>query len=341
MMRCASDKASEKTLARQWELLRTLPSRGAGLTSREITERINSLGFSVSKRQIERDLQDLSAIFPLHCNDSSIPYGWRWADHASLDLPGLTVGDALSLKLVELTLRDLLPPAILSGLLPRFSEADRKLTALVESNPNARWRDKVRSVSPGLNLQKIAIDAAILETIQECLLADEQIEADYRGGEGKVSQGLRLHPQALVVRGPATYLLASSFDYPDVRRFALHRFTSAARTYEASRRIEGFDVDEYLQAGGMEFGDGRPVRLEARVSSGLATVLRETPLAENQTLVEEGERFRLTASHADSWQLFWWLLGQGDQIEVLAPLELRARVMSCLSAALAQYQSSE
>lgn len=328
-------------IARQWELLKCLPGRGAGRSTKELTRQLVDAGFIVSKRQVERDLLALSTIFPLHCNDASIPYGWRWSDHASLDLPGLTLSDALSLKVVESFLRDLLPPVILSGLLPRFSEANRKLAALTESNPNARWRDKVRSVSPGLNLQKIAIDAAMLETIQECLLADEQIAADYRGGGGKVSQGVRLHPQALVVRGPATYLLASSFDYPDVRRFALHRFTSAKRTYEASRRVEGFDVDKYLQAGGMEFGDGRPVRLEARVSPGLATVLRETPLAQDQSLVVEGERFRLTASHADSWQLFWWLLGQGDQIEVLAPPELRTRVMSGLSAALAQYQSPE
>lgn len=331
----------ENALSRQWELLKLLPSRGSGKSARELTEALAATGFSVSKRQVERDLRDLSSIFPLQCNDNSIPYGWRWADHASLDVPALTVGDALSLKLVETSLRDQLPPAILSSLLPRFSEAERKLIALADTNPNAQWRGKVRSVSPGLTFQKIAIDVAILETIQECLWADEQIEADYRGGEGKISRGLRLHPQALVMRGPVTYLLASSFDYPDVRRFALHRFNSVTRTYEPIRRIEGFNVDEYLQAGGMEFGDGRPVRLEARVSSGLATVLRETPLAENQTLVEEGKWFYLTVSHADSWQLFWWLLGQGNQIEVLAPPDLRTRVMSALSAALAQYQSTE
>lgn len=323
---------------RCWEMLKLLPNKGAGKTASEITLGLKHAGFSVSKRQVERDLQALSSIFPLHCNDAGMPYGWRWADHASVELPGLAVSDALSLKLVESSLKDLLPQAVLASLLPRFDEAERKLAALADSNPNARWRDKVRLVSPGLNLQKISIDAGVLEVVQECLLADEQIDADYQGGEGKFSQGIRLHPLALVTRGPATYLLATSFDYPDVRRYALHRFSAARRTYDSCQRLQDFDVDAYLRAGGMEFGKGAPVRLEAYVSSGLATVLRETPLGSDQVLVPEDARFRLSVTHAESWQLHWWLLGQGDQIEVLAPASLRDRIFNSLSAALANYQ---
>ena len=325
------------TVARQWELLRKLPSRGAGKSAKDLTLALVQDGYSVSKRQVERDLQDLSSIFPLHCNDAGMPYGWRWADHASLDLPGLTVADALSLKLVEQSLKSQLPPAILTGLLPRFAEAERKLEALGGGNTNAHWPDKVRSISPGLNLQKIPLDATLLATVQECLLNDEQIEAEYLSGEGKATKALVLHPLALVTRGPATYLVATAFDYPDTRRYALHRFVSATRSYESSRRPPDFDIDAYLRAGGMEFGDGTPIHLLAFVSPGLATVLNEAPLADDQVLEPEGERIHLSVTHADSWQLRWWLLSQGDQIEVLEPESLRQQMMASLIAALAQY----
>lgn len=67
------------TLSRQWELLRQLPSRSPGATSAALAMRLRDAGFSISKRTIERDLNELSLIFPLERNDKSIPYGWHWS----------------------------------------------------------------------------------------------------------------------------------------------------------------------------------------------------------------------------------------------------------------------
>ncbi|MDD0972969.1 WYL domain-containing protein [Pseudomonas fontis] len=67
------------TLSRQWELLRQLPSRSPGVTSAQLVMRLKDAGFPISKRSIERDLNELSLIFPLERNDKSIPYGWHWS----------------------------------------------------------------------------------------------------------------------------------------------------------------------------------------------------------------------------------------------------------------------
>jgi predicted DNA-binding transcriptional regulator YafY len=66
--------------------------------------------------------------------------------------------------------------------------------------------------------------------------------------------------------------------------------------------------------------------------------LRETPIAEDMVLVQEGELWRLTATLADSWQLGWWVLSQGAAIKVLAPQVLREAIMKELTQALAAYQ---
>ena len=81
-------------VARLFELLKLLPSRGPGITAREICARLDASGFSVSKRTVERDLTELSRLFGLECNDKSQPYGWRWAQHQGLSLPGLGLTDA-------------------------------------------------------------------------------------------------------------------------------------------------------------------------------------------------------------------------------------------------------
>jgi len=103
-------------LARQWELLKLLPPKGPGITAKDLAERLARAGFEVSKRTIERDLQDLSLIFPVMCNEKGIPYGWHWMPGASTDLPAITLSDALSLHVVEDFVRPLLPASVLEAL---------------------------------------------------------------------------------------------------------------------------------------------------------------------------------------------------------------------------------
>ncbi len=76
------------TLSRQWALLRQLPSRSPGITSAELVWGLRDVGFTVSKRTVERDLNELSLIFPLERNDKSIPFGWHWSASAVGELRG-------------------------------------------------------------------------------------------------------------------------------------------------------------------------------------------------------------------------------------------------------------
>lgn len=192
------------TLARQWELLKLLPTRGPGKTAKELAEALNDAGFQVSKRQVERDLGELYEVFTLDCNNASPPYGWRLPPKATIDIPGLTLAEALSLRLVEETLRTLLPPALLGALESRFQQAQRKLEALADGNTTARWMNKVRTVPPALPLLPPEVDRDVLETVQDALLADRQLEVEYRKFDAEEPSKLTLHPLGLVQRGPAT-----------------------------------------------------------------------------------------------------------------------------------------
>jgi len=66
--------STRNTLARQWELLRQLPSKGPGITRSDLLERMKDAGYRVTKRTIERDLVELSRLFPLTCNDGGVPF---------------------------------------------------------------------------------------------------------------------------------------------------------------------------------------------------------------------------------------------------------------------------
>ena len=318
--------STRHTLSRQWELLKLLPGRGAGKTAKELAEALNDAGFRVSKRQVERDLGDLMESFPIDCNNAGSPYGWRWVPGASADIPGLTLAEALSLHLIEETLRPLLPASVLQSVEPRLRQAAKKL-ASDDHLPLARWGDKVRCIHPALPLQAPQVAPEILEGVHAGLLQERQLEVMYRPMDAEDPRPLTLHPLGLVQRGPVAYLIATAFQYPDLRLYALHRFTAAVVTDAKATHQEDFDIDRYIAGGALQFSStGRQLPLILAVDETYARILRETPLSADQEIRIKAERTTVRATVADSWQLRWWILGQGDAVEVLKPAALQREI---------------
>ena len=57
------------SLVRQWEILRILPTQGAGLTVTEIEQALASRAFVAHHRTVERDMKVLPLCFPIHVHD--------------------------------------------------------------------------------------------------------------------------------------------------------------------------------------------------------------------------------------------------------------------------------
>ncbi|HUR42184.1 MAG TPA: WYL domain-containing protein [Verrucomicrobiae bacterium] len=330
-------KAKNEAIARQWALLKLLPSRPPGKSARELTDGLEGEHFRVTKRTVERDLLDLELIFPITCNNRGTPRGWHWTEDARVDLPGMSVAEALSLRLIAQYLKPLMPSSLLRGLEPRFQLASSKLAAIASSNQASRWMEKVAIVAPTLALVPPNIDNEIFETVQEALMGDEQLEVAYQSAGKSSATQIRLHPLALVQRGPVSYLVASAFQYDSPRQFALHRFRRAERVKERVRRPKDFSLDRYIASGAFEFGSGAQLALEATVSKQLAGYLAETPLAKNMKLEERNGGVRLFATVADSPQLRWWILSHGPAIQVLKPTTLKTEIVALLQAAAACY----
>lgn len=332
-----NDKQS--VLLRQWELLKQLPSQGTGKTASELTRALHDAGYDITKRQVERDLNELMEAFTLDRDDRSIPHGWKWMKGASVDLPGMTISEALSLRLVEDTIKPLLPISMLEGLETRFRQAEKQLLALGKENRKAKWASKVRTVTPTMPLLPPEINSTVLATVQEALLSDVQIEVDYQAMRDEADKQMLLSPLALVNRGTVTYLVATAFEYQDVRLYAMHRIRNATQTNNAVKRPADFDLDQYIQEGGLHFGYGKSIRLSAWLSPVLARLLEETPMSEDQQLTPADGKVKLTATVMDSWQLTWWLMSQGNGIEVASPVALRRKIAGRLADAAAQYGS--
>ena len=158
--------AGADTLVRHWTLLKLLPARGPGKTVRELTEALVGRDFPVTRRTIERDLQLLSGVFPLVCNDKGTPQGWHWHPGHEPALPELSLADAVSMQTIETLLRPLLPKAVTDALEGRFGHARRRL----QTEGGARWRERLRYVAPALPVHPPVIAAGVLEAVQEAVL---------------------------------------------------------------------------------------------------------------------------------------------------------------------------
>ncbi|CAN5116494.1 WYL domain-containing protein [soil metagenome] len=343
-------KDTRSTLLRQWEMLRMLAvsrsdSRDTGRwdKSSEIARKLQVAGYDVSVRTVQRDLKELSAIFPIDLNDkNATEYGWRWEKGAHLDIPGMSASEALAMRLVEMHLKQLLPAAMLDGLQGVFAMAQSKLELLESqfSGQSKDWLNKVRVVPPTQPLLPPVVNVDAQAALYQGLLENKQLSVNYESIGNDTTTDLVLHPLGLVMRGALTYLVASAWKYPDVRLYALHRFRRVEMLDTGVKKPKGFDLDAAITNGFADFSNqDEPIQLELLCADHVAALLAETPLSKDQTTsVEADGRVRIKATVNDTWQLEWWLLGQGAGVEVCGPVRLREQIDKGLERTLGQYR---
>lgn len=317
------------TIIRHWTLLRGVPRQPYKKDAKTLTEHLRDEGFEVTKRTVERDLIKLSGVFPL-CNDESpTGYGWSWMRDADpFDVPGMDPESALTFEILERFARHLLPRSVLRRLDPHFRQADSVLEQLSPQAGPRAWPERVRILPRTIDLKSPKVAPDVVEVVYRGLLEGTQIDADYRPrvAGGDTVRSYRINPLGLVFRDQVAYLVATLWDYDDIRQLALHRFTRAALLDEPRNEVEGFDLDRYIEAGHFQIREGsQPLSLRVRFTTEAAYHLHETPLADDQRLEElQDGQTELTATVNDTAQLRWWLHGFGSSVEVMEPHSLRA-----------------
>ncbi len=318
-----------ETLLRQWALLASIPRSPRKIDVSGIMAKLVAAGFATTKRSVQRDLNTLSAAFPIVSDTRTIPYGWSWAtDAAAFDLPAMDAATALTLQLVEKFMPALLPPTVRDHLAPQFARAQQFLRTGQGSGAR-RWRDCIRVVPREMPLLPPKYDAAAVRVVYESLFEGNRFTCRYRarGASDESVKTMEVNPLGLVVRGNLTYLVCTLWQYEDIRQLVLHRISHATRLDRPAKRPRGFDLDEYIRSGEFQYPEGPMIRLEARFTKEAAAHLYETPLSTDQTLRCAGpEHIEVNATVPHSAQLEWWLLGFGEAVVVLGPQSLRGRL---------------
>lgn len=335
------DNDKPVVITRQWELLKLLPTAANGKTVVELKNDLNAIGFPIEVRQLERDLKTLQGVFgTIECNDEHKPYKWGWAKGMARPTIGaVSLHEAVSWQLVADTIQHLLPVAILNAVKPYFVEAQKKLESLKQHNHIATWTNKIRVVQPTFPLVPPQINSDIVETIQEGVLHQKQLQITYRPASATQSKEMILHPLALVQRGLVSYVVATANSHTDVRLFALHRIQHAELLTLSATMPITFDIDNYIGDGKLHFGNGQQIDLQIQVADWLHHILAETPLSAKQKISQHQQKIYINAQLIYTPQLEWWLLSQAEAVEVIQPTWLRQKIAQRLQAAVKPYLS--
>lgn len=319
---------STATTARQWELLNLL-ERGSWRGTHHLHEQLRLANFDVSLRTVQRDLNALSKRFPIEKNNAN-PQGWRWKEDAPVQsLPHMNLSQAVAFNMVEANLAQLLPPAILDELFPWFDLARRQLK---DSKITHNWLDRVR-IEPAtqpLIAPKICRDCK--DAIYQAIFHECQISARYTRRNKDEPGEYQLNPIAIVQRGVVIYLLATKVGDAEqiIRTFALHRFTEV--TVEETKAVipAGFNLEAYLDSGGMGFAHylfkdlpnhGKNTKIKLVFNGKAGTSLTESQLSDDQVVTEDTENNTQTiiATVNLTSQLVWWLRGFGKKLTIIEP----------------------
>lgn len=308
------------TLLRQWAMLRHIPRHPRKVDTVTLQNILAKQGHDITLRTIQRDLNKLSLALPL-ISDEAKPQGWSWEANAEvLDLPALDPQTALTFKLVESHMGQLLPASTLDYLQPWFRTAKGVLDQ--HGNGLAHWPDKIRVLPSGMVRKAPNIKPELAEAVYQAVLQERQLQITYSGkSEDAEAPSHTIHPLALVVRDRVVYLICIFNGFVDPRQLAMHRILSAKVLEESALRPIGFSIDTYIADG--EFGiplNPHPIVLEAEFMRHVAIHLRESPIADDQVIEDvDEENVLLRATVPDTLELRLWLKSFGDEVMVVKP----------------------
>lgn len=327
------------TAIRYLTMLRLVPRHPRSITTTELAERLEKYGYPVTIRSIQRDLEKLSADFPLIVDESARPFRWSFQRDGIVDIiPALDLPAALTFELARAYLRPMLPPRALSHLKPHFEEAHR--TLLREHNPLGKWPDRIRVINRGLSGGRPEVDADVLETVTEALLREYQCKLTYQARNWPEPEDIIVHPLGLIFRDPNVYLIASVDGREGVRQLVLHRATSGSLVEAPVNRPDDFDLDLYISSGAMGVLHSLdPIYLRLRCDRPVLNHLMESPLGFDQIVSNVDEQhFDVAVTVGDTQDLRWWLTAQAEHCDVLEPAWIREEIATSLQRGLSRAQ---
>ena len=141
-----------------------------------------------------------------------------------------------------------------------------------------------------------------------------------------------LNPYYLVYSAAHWHAIGESSFHKAVHTFELNHITQLSPLDRYFVEDEKFDLREYFGYAWSLLREGQIYEVELRFCPGIASEVAEVQWHETQTASFEDDGSVVLKFRVDGLnEITWWILGYGDQVEVLAPKALRQRIAQIAS----------
>lgn len=274
----------------------------------------------VSRRTVFRDLDVLrQAGVPLLLDQQQGVY--RIPGTYFLPPTNFTAEEALAVMVLCYELGD-------DSKLP-FYEAARSAALKLASSLPPRMRDRLREVTTAvhINMQpgnRLDGQWPVYQRLLSCIAARQPAQIDYESFSDEGTIRLKLAPYRLLFSRHSWYVIGRSSLHREVRTFNVGRIREMQVLKETFHLPLGFSIERYLGNAWHLIPDGADQDV----------VVRFRPMVARNVAEVVWHKTQRTQFHADGTMDFhvrvaglqeisWWIMGYGDQAEVLKPARLR------------------
>ena len=346
--------ARGEQVLRHWNLLRTLQTRGAGVTLRELADE-----FEVSERTIQRDFETLDELgIPIeHDEDDYGKRFWRLPHDFFRSGPlVISVTEAISLHLAG----QFMSPLAGTHLAVGFDTVLEKVRSLLPSRALEHFGQLDQTVYVRRTAHTdYAQHADTIRTLTEAARGSRSVELSYHSLWRKAEYATRYDPYGLVYYDGDLFVVGHSHKAGAIRILKVPRIQAAELTDASFERPVGFSLEHHFRGTfGIVHSGGRVTEVVVRFTGPAAALVEERLWHESQQLerlepeqtlfddepgdgvasdARDGGSLVATFKLSDFVEFKRWLKGFGADAEVLRPAELRREMRTELEEALNLY----
>ena len=292
----------------------------------------------VSRRTIFRDLNMLEmAHIPYYYDEDA--GGYRISGSFFLPPINLTLTEALAMMILARRMRD-------TAKLPLLSHGALASVKLESALPQT-IRRHVGSIIDRLNVsfgpvsRHLELDATFDDVA--AAITDKHIcQIVYISFFERKQLVLTVRPLRLTFMSRAWYLIAYSNDHREIRTFKMGRIRKLTVTAETFSEPTDVELQDYFGQAWRMIPEGTIYDVHLHFEPQVAGNVAEVTWHESQRVEwHEDGSLDYHVKVDGLGEIIWWILGYGDQVEVIAPAALRKKVADTAANMLKKHQKAE
>lgn len=181
----------------------------------------------------------------------------------------------------------------------------------------------------------------ILPTLAEAWISQHQVKISYQALSEKEATERTIEPYFIEPAAPghSSYVIAYCHRTKSLRTFKVERIEAIQASSDPYVIPPDFDVNAYLGSSWGIVVKDEVETIKLRFIPQIARIMEETIWHPSQVLERQSDgSIIMTLSVTNTVELYSWILGWGEKVEILEPEELRKRVARTATAMLDVYK---